>query len=173
MILVISTCADKLHEREFVSPVVNSVKNFDEDVLIVHYEDLGFEELEKANRAIICGTSLYDFEYLNHFEKFNWIKDFSKPLLGICAGMQIIGKTFGGEVLEDKEIGQGEMDFSEDFLGLVGKQKVYFLHGKSVSLPPNFEGDKIIFKHKEKNIYGVLFHPEVYNAQLIENFVKL
>lgn len=173
MILLISVCANKIHEREFVDPIVNVVKKFDRDILIVHYENLNSEELENASKVIICGTSLHDLGYFNHIEKFNWIKNFSKPLLGICAGMQIIGKTFGGEVLEDKEVGQGEVDFPEDFLGLVGKQKVYFLHGKTVSLPSNFKGNKNAFKNKEKKIYGVLFHPEVYNHKLIENFVRL
>ena len=30
-----------------------------------------------------------------------------------------------------------------------------------------------IVKHKDKNFFGVLFHPEVRNESVIENFLKI
>ncbi len=173
MILIVSLCAQELHEEEFVKPIVKVVSKFEEDVLVVHYKDLSSEELSRAEKIILSGTALSDFEYLDNLDKFSWLKNFSKPVLGICAGMQVIGLTFGASLKDNKEIGQNEVNFEKDFLGLIGNVKVYFLHGKTVGLPTEFFGDKFYFKHSSRPIYGVLFHPEVYNHELIEGFVKI
>jgi GMP synthase-like glutamine amidotransferase len=100
--------------------------------------------------------------------------------LGICAGMQIIGMVFGGKVKSKVEIGFYKENFSHNFLGLVGEKEVYHLHNNFVDFRKLKEFDifaesKCVVqavKHKEKEIYGVLFHPEVRQKELISLFVK-
>ncbi|MEJ2268118.1 MAG: hypothetical protein P8X70_03515 [Nanoarchaeota archaeon] len=80
--------------------------------------------------------------------------------------------------LEFVKIGSIEVNFETEFLGLKGKQKVFALHGK-FSLSSDFEvygkSEKCVHavKHKKKEIYSTLFHPEVYNHKLIKNFCEL
>ncbi len=178
-VLIVNVCKEKLHFYEFVKPVgdvlvKNNVKGF-----IRRYDCLAKKDLEKSSKVIICGTSLADFEYIGQIDKFNWIKDYGKPILGICAGMQIIVKLFGGELEKNEKIGLEKINFKKGFLGANGEKEVYQLHGLSVirvgkdfevySKSPSGIG---AIKHKQKKIFGCLFHPEVRNKELIEEFVK-
>lgn len=172
MILLISTCKDKLHELEFVKPIEKILqKNFK----TVHYSKLTKLDLEKAEKIIICGTSLQDNEFSNHLKDFSWIKTIDKPILGICAGIQIISLIFGAKLKSKTEIGYYKEKFTKPFLSLDGEQEVYHLHNNYTTLPKSFEkftDSKIpqAIKHKQKEIYGGLFHPEVRNKKLIEEF---
>ena len=180
MILIISVCREKLHELEFVKPVEKIVcKNF----VTKNYKDVTQEDLNAAKKVIICGTSLRDFDYMENLSKFLWLKNFSKPVLGICAGMQIIGVTFGSEISGGVYIGTHFGNFSQGFADKFFEegetvQEVYFLHKKIAGLPEGFEklneglSYPTVFKHKEREIYGVLFHPEVLNREVIERFVE-
>lgn len=172
MILLISTCKEKLHELEFVKPAEKIVGK----CFIRKYSEVSSEDLEKASKIIICGTSLKDNDYLENLNKFEWIKYFDKPILGICAGSHIIQFIFGGIKENIKEIGEIKINFEKKFLGLGGEIKVYVLHQNFVNCP-DFEvygkSKKCVHavKHRKKEIYGVLFHPEVYNSELISEFL--
>ena len=91
MILLINICKEKLHFNEFVKPVGDILIREGKKGFIRHYSCLARKDLEKADKVIICGTSLKDDEFLGHIDKFKWLLDFKKPVLGICGGMQIIG----------------------------------------------------------------------------------
>ena len=174
MILIISTCKEKLHENEFVKPVEEIVGS---GFVTKHYLELSEDDLKVAEKIIICGTSLSDNEYLENLNKFEWLENFEKPILGICAGMQIIGLAFGGILKEKKEIGYYKERFILDFLGLFGEEEVYHLHKNYVEFKEEFvnhSNSKIpqAVKHKNKEIYASLFHPEVRNKNVIENFLK-
>ena len=176
MMLLISTCSQKLSEEEFVSPISKIITSIKRVYEIKHYkEKINFEKYEKI---IICGTAMKDNEYLDDLEQFNWIKTSSKPILGICSGMQVIALQFGGKIIKKKEIGMINVKvirenilFSEDFVG-------YALHGNGISNLIEFyllaKSDKSVqaIKHKKKEIYGVMFHPEVRNEKLIEIFTE-
>src|SRR3989344_5520334 len=70
-----------------------------------------------------------------------WVlkKEFKKPVLGICAGMQIIGLILGKELIKNKRIGVFD--------------NKYYLHSFS------FKKDEL----KENNFTGYIYHPEVLN----------
>lgn len=178
MILVINVCSESLHYHEFVSPVLNILGRMGEDYFVCNYDKLSSDYLEKADKIIICGTSLHDNEYLEKISLFSWIRELDKPILGICAGSQIIQIVFGGELKKIKEIGQIDVNFDEIFLGMSGERKVYSLHQNVVVSDDFFVYAKSdlcphAMKHKNKEIYACLFHPEVYNHEVIEEFCRI
>lgn len=178
MILVISTCAKKLHELEFVKPI--------EDILIkdkikfktIHYSKLTINLINKSSKIIICGTSLADNQFIKNIRYFEFIKNYNKPILGICAGMHILGLVYGEKLKKEKQIGSIEIEFIEPFLNMKGKHQVYALHGLYTEFPSKefityvYHSCPQAVKHKSLPYYGVLFHPEVRNKKLIEEFCK-
>lgn len=113
------------------------------------------------------------------------IFDLGLPILGICYGLQLLGKIFGGDVLnsQKREYGSAEFTPSNDplFKGITGQTTVWMSHGdKLTRLPEDF---KVIGKTdnsefaaiKKEKIYGLQFHPEVTHTvegkKIIENFL--
>ena len=110
------------------------------------------------------------------------------PVLGICYGMQLINKHFGGVVLPGLKTEYGETVIDVDpgcplFDGLQAKERVLMSHGDSVSkLAPGFKvaansGDVVAaIYNKDLKIYGVQFHPEVdltvHGKEMMANFLK-
>ena len=175
MILIISTCKEKMHEREFVKPV----ERFFHNNFTKHYKDVSSEDLKLADKIVICGTSLKDDVYLNNLNKFDWLDSFEGPVLGICSGMQIIGLHFGGKLKKKQEIGYYPEIFNKKFLGMEGEVQVYHLHNNCVVFPEDFElysssGNVAqAVKYKGRPIYCVLFHPEVRNRIILREFEKI
>ena len=177
MILLITICKIPFHYFEFVKPIKDILKKLDIEFTTVHYNDITAEMFSKAEKVIISGTSLKDNTFLDDIDKFDWIKKFDKPILGICGGMHILGLIYKGKLKVIQEIGLRTINFNEKFFGFKGKTEVYELHNLCVK---SSEFDVIAIseechqaiKHKHRLLYGVLFHPEVRNKKLIENFAK-
>jgi GMP synthase-like glutamine amidotransferase len=180
MILLISVCSEPLHYFEFVKPVERILTESKIKFVSKEYSNVSNDEIIDADKVIICGTSLKDNSFLEHLDKFDWIKRYSKPVLGICAGMQIIALKCGAKLLKKQEIGLTDVIFDEEFFGLREKVRVYSLHNNAVS-PASLNEFHIIgksatcieaIKHKTRPLYGVLFHPEARNKELIANFAS-
>jgi GMP synthase (glutamine-hydrolysing) len=178
MILIINTCKEELHYYDFVKPIEEIVKSSGKKYFMKHYSQVNLKDLENSERVIICGTALKDFEYDKEMASFSWLRGFEKPVLGICAGMQILVKIFDGNLKDKKEIGLMKVKFEREFLGIEkGKEvEVYSLHGKGILHLENFEArgkfQKEIqaIKMKNKSFYGVMFHPEARNKDIVRNF---
>ncbi len=179
--LIVNLCENEksMHYDEFVLPVVNVVKK-NSEFEVVHFMNLNEVEIEKYDKVILCGTALIDFSYLKNLDKFKWIKSYTKPILGICSGMQVVAKLFDCELIDSQEIGLFKIsNSSPNALTIKPMFEVYNLHNKCVKLNSEFEilfenGEKVQgIKHKQKEIYGLIFHPEVRNHDLIENFLKI
>src|SRR3989344_8400133 len=127
MILIINICKEKLHYFEFVKPIEDILKNNNIKFFTKDYTLINKEDLKKANKVIICGTSLKDNKFIEDLDKFSWIEEFNKPILGICGGMQIILLLYGGELKKEKEIGFSKENFKKEFLGVEGEVEVYHL----------------------------------------------
>lgn len=183
MILIISTCKENLHELEFVKPIEDIIKNNKLNYKIVNYKRLSKKDIDNSDKVIITGASLKDNDFLdkNNIKKFEFIKYFNKPILGICAGMHLIGLVYQGKLKKIKQIGPIDIEFIDNFLGIEknSKHQVYSLHGLCIDYTKlnvfsvlSYASCPQAIKHKSKEIYGVLFHPEVRNKNLIIEFIK-
>jgi GMP synthase-like glutamine amidotransferase len=169
---------DSLALNEFVSPIVSVVQPL-EDCEVKNFLDIETRELEVYSKIILSGTMLKDHATLKQVDKFNWISTFDKPIMGICAGMQTIALVFGATLTNCLQIGITEISTLKQNPLFQGDFRAYTLHNYSVAPSQTFEtlaeSTKCIqaIKHKQKNIYGVLFHPEVRNQEILKRFIQL
>lgn len=156
------------------------LRSINAECKVRHYKGLQKKDLQTAEKIIICGTSLKDFQYLQDLKKFEFLESFEKPVLGICAGMQIIALVSGCSLEKDQEIGLQKVNFEKEFFGFEGVREVYELHNSAIKEDKAFRNNFEVFarakcaqaiKHKKKTFFGVLFHPEVRQKELIANFV--
>jgi len=180
MILVVDMNGkqDSLGYYEFVMPILVIAQELDE-CLVKHYSEVSSKDLADCNKIILSGTALKDNITLNDPEKFNWLKSVDKPVLGICAGMQTIGVVFGLLLTMCLEVGMTPMTTLSENPLFSATFKAYSLHNYSVESSEDFEvlaeSPRCLqaIKHKQKPIYGVLFHPEVRNAEILKRFITL
>ena len=99
-------------------------------------------------------------------------------MLGVCAGMQTIGVVFGSCLKRCVEIGMTTIKTIKENHLASGDFNAYSLHSYCVEPSEDFEvlaesKECIqVIKHKTKPIYGVLFHPEVRNPDILERFLQ-
>ncbi|MDR1242857.1 MAG: glutamine-hydrolyzing GMP synthase [Deltaproteobacteria bacterium] len=119
--------------------------------------------------------------------------DLGVPILGICYGMQLLGKSLGGKLAEaeQREYGPALLHIIRpsplfDFSGTKGRPetlKVWMSHGDRVDAPPpGFEIiartdniDVAAMADQKRRIYAVQFHPEVHHTEdgkeILQNFL--
>ena len=138
------------------------------------------KDIISSDKIIICGTALLDNNYLKQINKFKWIKNISKPVLGICAGAQIIASIFGGNITDELQIGlNNELQITKkDYIfDKVNLNSYYTLHNHGIDNLGNYEilakdsygGVQVI---KKNNTYGCLFHCEVRQKEMVFNFCR-
>jgi GMP synthase-like glutamine amidotransferase len=179
MILIVSVCSDKLSYFEFVKPVEDIIKKARMDSLTRHFLSLNHRDVSRAGKVIICGTAMKDFTYLERIEKFAWLREVDKPIFGICAGMQILGKLFDCSLVERTKIGRYKVKvIRKSSITSEDEFYSYFLNSKALELNEDFEilgaaeDLNCIVKHKRRAFYGCLFHPEVLNPDIIADFLR-
>jgi GMP synthase (glutamine-hydrolysing) len=108
------------------------------------------------------------------------------PILGICYGLQLITKFFGGTVERSQvhEYGAADIRILKSDAGLlkdVAEATVWMSHGDRVAvLPDGFEATALsgsmltAVECLSKGLYGLQFHPEVghtrHGVQMLKNF---
>jgi GMP synthase (glutamine-hydrolysing) len=109
------------------------------------------------------------------------------PILGICYGMQLLGKFMGGVLSREKSGEYGPADLipmveTKLFAALHGKNplRVWMSHGDRVDRPP--DGFVVTAKTKDlpiaamsyetKKIHALQFHPEVHHTEGGESMLK-
>ncbi|MCK9631312.1 MAG: GMP synthase subunit A [Methanoregula sp.] len=116
--------------------------------------------------------------------------DLGLPVLGICLGLHIIAKRFGGSVQTGQSGGYGPVDIEicetdEILEGYPEKMSVWASHADEVAqVPDGFtllarslicNNEAIAFP--DKNIYGLQWHPEVSHTfegkRIFENFNRI
>lgn len=178
-VLLIDVCSQPLHSLEFVRPIKDILTAENIKVKELAANQLNNKILDECDAVIICGTSLLDDRYLEDLDVFSSIQECDKPILGICAGMQILIKLFGGIIFDSLEIGLTTIMLEKPCFGLKGEVEVYELH-QYATLPDESVFEIVahnsscaqIVSHKQKKIVGTMFHPEVRNKEFIMNFFR-
>jgi len=116
------------------------------------------------------------------------ILDAELPILGLCYGHQLIAQMVGGKVepAKEREYGIAYVTINKPvgvLKGLNAKEKVWMSHGDTVfSIPADYEVlahtencPVAAFRHKNKPIYGLQWHPEVVHTEkgtkMLQNFI--
>jgi len=113
------------------------------------------------------------------------------PILGICYGMQLIAKAFGGTVkkVSKREYGGTTIQITKNCSinpnswHINSSQSVWMSHGDSLlNLPKQFDSfikstdnNYVGIANESKKIFGLQFHPEVFHTKdgklIIQNFL--
>ena len=165
------------------------------DLKVIRNDELTVDEIEKLNPEKIilspgpatpneAGVCL---DVIKHFAD-------KRPIFGICLGHQSIAQVFGAEVIKAKNMMHGKTsrikvinnskifkDIPKEFT----QTRYHSLTVKKDSMPSiiiptsvSLDDDEIMsLEIKDKQIYGVQFHPESimseYGYEILDNFLKL
>ena len=153
--------------------------------------ELSIEKIKEKNPiGLILGGGPSIDDSGNCLDYIDYSNNLDIPILGICLGHQLIAKSFGGIVSTSytESYAQIEIDIIKyDFLfnGIDSPMKVWTSHKDEVkSVNNEFEiiasscfCDVEAMKHKQKEIYGIQFHPEVHHTPkgelIFKNFYNI
>lgn len=162
-------------------------------------------DLEKYSHIIIPGVGHAGaaMKKLEQIGLVNAIKALTKPVLGICVGMQLITqhseegdtnllniiplntKLFNKDLgIKIPHMGWNNVDFKNNslFQGVSVDTQFYFVHSYFIEYNPTFDiasvnyGNKFSAAIQKDNFYGVQFHPEKSGEageRLLKNFSNL
>ena len=180
----------------FTYNIVQYCRELGADLKIIRNDEMSIEDIERLNpeKIIISPGPASPDEAGITLAVIEYFKD-KLPILGICLGHQSIAQVFGANVVRAKNMMHGKTsvmkrskdecaifkDIPEEFVAT----RYHSLIVEKDSLPDIIEplaystdDDEIMaLKVKDKNIYGVQFHPESimsqYGHEMIGNFLKI
>jgi len=182
MILVIDCGSSK-------TPYIADLVDANCEVEIVPFFDLTEEKANTAKGLIFSGAPILvtENDMSNYLEHLNWLKEYKKPVLGICFGHQLLGMLFGAipsRMKEDRD--WQEIEKFVDCPILESLPDIFEMmedHCENIPVAPGFElvasSDACVnevMQHKTLPFFGVQFHPEVsgnHGAFVIDNFCGL
>lgn len=163
------------------------------DIQVFRNDKISIEDIENLNpEAIILSPGPGKPE--NAGICIDVVREFHDkiPIFGVCLGHQTICTAFGGTVSHAKRLMHGKsskisLDYDYIFKGLPSEIIVGRYHSLSLveeTLPDCLEiiskakddGEVMVVKHKEHNVYGIQFHPESIltpdGITIINNFLE-
>ena len=179
----------------FTYNIVQYCRELGANLKIIRNDEMSILEIEKLNpqKIIISPGPASPNEAGVTLEVIKYFAD-KVPILGICLGHQSIAQVFGGDVVRAKNMMHGKTsmmkrvgeceifkDLPDDFIAT----RYHSLIVDKTTLPNSIEAtaystddDEIMaLRIKEKDIYGVQFHPESimseYGYEIIGNFLKI
>jgi GMP synthase (glutamine-hydrolysing) A subunit len=190
-------------EPGWIPHIKNALTAIDNFYLtIIHHSKVTYQVIDDLQPECIILTGRVEHHWedgeieRDYVPRLSILKDFDIPILGICAGLQIIASMFGGEtgrmvegnedVLEE---GYTKLTILKDDPIFKGLDQTFYCkqaHRDEVKvLPEDFDHlassdmcEIQAMKHKNRPIYGVQFHPEWYTKELrdgraiLENFLR-
>lgn len=179
----------------FTYNIVQYCRELGADLKIIRNDEMSVEEIQKLNpeKIIISpGPASPDEAGIT----LSVIKFFSDkiPILGICLGHQSIAQVFGADVVRAKRmmhgktstvLRQGECDIFKDVPMNFIATRYHSLIVDKKTLPNVIEAtafsaddnEIMALKIKDKEIYGVQFHPESimseYGHTMLGNFLNI
>ncbi|WMN07579.1 aminodeoxychorismate/anthranilate synthase component II [Marivirga arenosa] len=126
----------------------------------------------------------YLLDYIKSFES-------NLPILGICLGHQALAKYFGGEVVQALKPMHGKLsqvrilEQNQLLEDMESSFEVVRYHSLVVNIEETLllplaetaEGENMIFKHCNKQIFGIQYHPEAaltrYGLKILDNWVNI
>jgi len=131
---------------------------------------------------ILSGGPKHVYEE-DHHPMPKWILDSNAPILGVCYGMQLIAKTFGGTVVKMVEREHGPVEVTEFINGSqVNKTRWMNRFDQVVLLPDIFtitgvtHNNHIACFTDHKKWWAVQYHPESAkhgDLNIIKNFLAI
>ena len=179
----------------FTYNIVQYCRELGADLKIIRNDEMSVKEIEalQPEKIIISPGPASPDEAGITLDVIRHFKD-KVPILGICLGHQSIAQVFGGDVVRAKNMMHGKTskmkqsapckifkDLPEEFIAtryhslIVDKNTL-----PDIIEPTAYSRDDeeiMALKIKDKEIYGVQFHPESimseYGHEMIGNFLKL
>lgn len=162
------------------------------------------EQINDVDKIVLPGVGSFRdaMKELENDGFLEVIKNNTKPILGICLGMQILsslgfeyGRTEGLNLINAEvkpilvdakvpHVGFNSIDVidNNEILNGVENEEFYFMHSYEVVNYSNiaslteYAGHKFVSSIQKDNIYGVQFHPEKSREagiKIFENFINL
>ena len=179
----------------FTYNIVQYCKELGADLMVIRNDELGVDEIEALSpeKIIISPGPASPNEAGVTLEVIDRFAD-KTPIFGICLGHQSIAQVFGAKIVRAKNMMHGKTsqvkvedempifnELPQEFRAtryhslVVDKESVTEdIIPTAVSLDDN---EIMALKIKNKDIYGVQFHPESimseYGHEMIGNFLKL
>ena len=179
----------------FTYNIVQYCKELGADLKVIRNDELSLQEIIELNpeKIILSPGPASPNEAGVTLEVIEYFQD-KLPIFGICLGHQSIAQAFGAEVVRAKNMMHGKTsimhrtqecalfkELPENFTAtryhslIVSKENI-----PQVIEPIAYSQDDqeiMALKIKDKNIYGVQFHPESimseYGHDIIKNFLEL
>ena len=179
----------------FTYNIVQYCRELGADLKIIRNDEMSVRDIEELSpeKIIISPGPASPDEAGITLEAIDYFKD-KLPILGICLGHQSIAQVFGGDVVRAKNMMHGKTstmsrvgeceifkDLPQEFIAT----RYHSLIVDKESLPNSIEAtayseddnEIMAIKVKDRDIYGVQFHPESimseYGHEIIGNFLKL
>ena len=160
---------------------------------IISHKKIKSKNIDYNVKGIILSGGPLNVYEINKYSFDKKIVMKGVPILGICFGHQILSKLYGGRVKQSKnrEFGLANLKkkrnslLTRNFFKKNNYNKVWMSHADEVyKLPKGFSviaesqnSKYAIVENKNKNLYGVQFHPEVTHTKngkkLLNNFIFL
>jgi len=175
----------------FTWNLVQALESLGGEVLVKYHDNLNKDfitELNPSHIVISPGPGRPDPAGSTNNIIKNWWK--KTPILGICLGHQYIGSVFGADIVQSRQILHGKTSLIHHRKIGIFKNIPTPFHGAryhSLSLdavPDGFtqtawtsDGEIMGIAHKEKQLFGLQFHPESFltplGSLLLENFIRV
>ena len=179
----------------FTYNIVQYCRELGADLKIIRNDEMTIKEIEELNpeKIIISPGPASPDEAGITLAVIDSFKD-KLPILGICLGHQSIAQVFGGDVIRAKNMMHGKTStmkrakecaifdkLPQEFIATRYHSLIVNKENLPASIEPTAysedDNEIMALKIKDKEIYGVQFHPESimsqYGHEIIGNFLKI